>query len=386
MNSHMTALPLSGTCIFEFCEVAAGPFCALLLADMGADVIKIERPDGGDTLRQWPPLTGGDSENFAALNRNKRSAVFDLKNQADQMRLRELITAKADVVVQSYRPGVMEKNGLGYDALAALKPELVYCSISAFGQSGPRAAEGGFDLTIQAMSGVMSVTGEPGGGSVKSGVPVSDFATGLYAAFAVASVLHRARKTGRGEHIDVSMLGASLGISALQTSEFFGTGRDPKKLGSAHPRNAPYRGFLAANGEFVLAAGTERLWKSLCSILQTEELLADPRFASTSLRALHQEELRELLEQKFKREPVSHWLDVLAGQGIPCAPINAYSAALSDAQVEHLGLVQALELPSGHRTRTVTSPIRLGGRSAPIYRRPPALGEHTTEVLATVDR
>lgn len=379
-SSEVSRLPLNGICVFEFCEVAAGPFCGSLLADMGADVIKVERPQTGDALRQWPPLSNGYSENFASLNRNKRSTVFDLKDPEDQSKLRRLIVNKADVIIENYRPGVMAGNGLGYGTLKLLKPELVYCSISAFGQTGPRSREGGFDLTIQAMAGVMSVTGEPNGASVKCGVPISDFSTGLYAAFAIASVLHSVRETGHGEHIDISMLGATLGVSALQTSEFFGAGCDPRKLGSAHPRNAPYRAFRAADDEFVLAAGNDRLWDKVCDILNRRDLIDDPRFVTTSARAANQDELSKILGDEFMSQPAAYWLDVFAAQGIPCAPINSFGTVLQDEQVAHLGLVQPLDLPSGHRTRTLGSPISLSGRFLPIRLRPPALGEHTLEM------
>ncbi len=246
-------LPLAGVRVVEFCTTASGPFSTMLLSDMGAEVVKIE-PPAGDGLRQWPPLNQGYSENFASLNRNKRSAVLNLKDPQDVALARRLIL-EADVLVENNRPGVMDRLGLGYAALSAEKPGLLFCSISAYGQSGPRSSEGGFDLTIQAAAGVMSVTGEPSGAPVKCGVPVSDVGTGLYAAFTIVSVLRRVAGGGAGAHIDASMLGCSLGMAALQTSEFFGTGRDPKKLGSAHPRNAPYQAFKAGDGYFVIAAG-----------------------------------------------------------------------------------------------------------------------------------
>ena len=275
---------LAGITVLEICNVAAGPFCGMLLADMGADVIKVENPDGGDTLRSWPPISDGYSENFASLNRNKRSVTLNLKDPGDLELARELALT-VDVLIENNRPGVMDRLGLGYEALKARNPRLVYCSISAYGQSGPRAQEGGFDLTIQAMSGIMSVTGEAGGEPVKCGVPLADFSAGLYGAFAIASALRAAQASGQGAHIDVPMLGATLGIAALQTSEFFGSGRDPVKLGSAHPRNAPYQAFRCKGGYFGMAAGNQALWKSVCEVVGRDDLLADARFADTSLRA-----------------------------------------------------------------------------------------------------
>ncbi len=371
--------PLSGVRVVEFCQVAAGPFCAMLLADMGADVIKVEAP-AGDGLRQWPPISNGDSENFASINRNKRSAVLDLKDPA-QLEAARRLALSADVVVENFRPGVMAKLGLGYDALAKQKPALIYCSISAFGQTGPRAEEGGFDLTVQAIGGVMSVTGEPDGPPVKCGVPIADFGAGLYAAYAISCALHKARRDGRGDHIDVSMLGATLGMAALQTSEYFGTGRDPRKLGSAHPRNAPYQAFKAKDGYFAMAAGNDKLWRSACEHLGCAELVDDARFRSTALRARHQAELKNLLEKTFAQKTVNELLSLFEKAGVPCAPINSYSQALQDPQVAHMQWVQPLKLAGGTETRTFISPLRMRNERFGISRRPPALGEHTQEVL-----
>ena len=377
--------PLAGIRVIEFCQIAAGPFCGMLLADEGADVIKVESPEG-DGMRNWPPLTRpasdaaapGDSENFASVNRNKRSVVLNLKDPVDLAAARALCLA-ADVVIENFRPGVMQRLGLGHESLVRDNPALVYCSISAFGQEGPRAQEGGFDVTLQAIGGVMSVTGEPGGAPVKSGVPLTDFAAGLYAAYAVAAALRRVAATGEGAHIDVPMLGTTLAIAALQTSEYFGNGRDPVKLGSAHPRNAPYQAFRAQDGYFVLAAGNDDLYRRACAGIGRPELADDPRFATTALRARNQAALKALLEREFARAGAEEWLAVMRRQGVPCAPINTYSAALADPQVAHYGWVQPLELANGARTRTFGSPL---GRAGPVRRRPPALGEPTAEVLA----
>lgn len=373
-------LPLAGVKVVEFCTVAAGPFCGMLLADMGAEVIKVEPPEG-DTLRQWPPLSAGFSENFASLNRNKHSVALNLKDPADAALARRLVL-DADVVVENNRPGVMDRLGLGYAAFRDEKPGLVYCSVSAYGQSGPRAGEGGFDLTIQAAAGVMSVTGEPGGAPVKCGVPLADFASGLYAAFAIASALARVRAGGAGAHIDVPMYGCTLGIAALQTSEYFGNGRSPVKLGSAHPRNAPYQAFRAADGYFAIAAGNQKLWLEVVRVVGLPELAADPRFASTRERAQHQEALKDLLEVRFGEQGVEHWIAAFRAAGVPHARINDYAAALDDPQVGHMDWVRPLTLPGGHRTRTFASPLRFDGLGLPIRLAPPALGEHNAEVRA----
>lgn len=376
----MEELPLAGVKVVEFCAVAAGPFCSMLLADMGADVVKVEAPDG-DSLRQWPPLTEGYSENFASLNRNKRSVCLNLKDLADQQLARRLVL-DADVVVENNRPGVMKRLGLDFASFADEHPNLVYCSISAYGQTGPRADEGGFDLTMQAAAGIMSVTGEPDGAPVKCGVPLSDFASGLYGAFAIAAQLTHIREGGRGVHIDVPMFGCTLGIAALQTSEYFGTGKDPQKLGSAHPRNAPYQAFHAADGYFAIAAGNEKLWLSVCQAVGLPELAGDPRFGSTSMRAANQVALKAILEAEFTKAPVDHWVEVFNRASVPHARINSYSDALGDEQVAHMGWIRPISLPGGARTRTFASPLRLNGIGLPIRANPPRLGEHTDRIRA----
>jgi len=363
--------PLKNLRVIEFCQIAAGPFAGMLLADMGADVIKVESPEG-DGMRNWPPHTAGYSENFASLNRGKKSVVLDLKDKAQLQSARQLCLS-ADVVLENFRPGVMNRLGLGYETLRQLKPGLVYCSISAFGQQGPRSQEGGFDVTLQAIGGVMSVTGEHGGAPVKSGVPLTDFAAGLYAAFSIAASLHEKK----GRHIDVPMLGTTLAIAALQTSEYFGSGKDPKKLGSAHPRNAPYQAFQCKDGHFVMAAGNDDLFRRACEGFECASLAGDSRFASTALRAKNQVELKEILEKRFATLTAEQCLGIARKQGVPCAPINTYSEALADPQVGHYGWIQPLALPGGAMTRTFGFPLETAQKTSP----PPALGEHTEEVL-----
>lgn len=377
-TTETAVLPLSGVRVVEFCSTASGPFSTMLLSDMGADVVKIEPPTG-DGLRQWPPLNAGFSENFAALNRNKRSVVLNLKDPEDLALARQLIL-EADVVVENNRPGVMDRLGLGYASFAELRPQLLFCSISAYGQSGPRSGEGGFDLTIQAAAGVMSVTGEPGGAPVKCGVPLSDFASGLYAAFSIAAMLAQVRAGGKGAHIDIPMFGCTLGIAALQTSEFFGNQRSPVKLGSAHPRNAPYQAFRAGDGYFAIAAGNHKLWLDVCRVVNLPDLPQDPRFLSTTDRAQHQEVLKDILEQVFTQQPVAHWIAAFNAAGVPHARINDYAAALADEQTEYMQWVQPLELPNGRQTQTFASPVRLNGQGFAIRGMPPALGQHTQEV------
>jgi crotonobetainyl-CoA:carnitine CoA-transferase CaiB-like acyl-CoA transferase len=271
---------------------------------------------------------------------------------------------------------------LGYDELAAAKPSLVMASISAYGQHGPRAQEGGFDVVIQAVGGIMSVTGEPDSAPVKCGVPVSDFSAGLYAAFAIVTALRQAEATGVGAHLDIPMLGTTLAIAALQTSEYFGTGINPRKLGSAHPRNAPYQAFRGQDGYFVLAAGNDKLWRSVCEMVALPELVTDSRFIDTTSRCSNQAALKTLLETVFTTRPIAHWIEQCAIRGIPCGPINDYATVLTDSQVAATELVQPLDLPHGTRTKTVVSPVRFGETQFGVRRRPPALDEHRDEILS----
>ena len=373
---------LQGIKVIEFCEIAAGPFCAMLLADMGADVIKVERP-AGDAMRMWPPVTDGFSENFASVNRNKRSIVLDLKTTEGVSAARSLIL-DSDVVIENFRPGVMTRLGIDYAKMSAEKPQLIYCSISAFGQTGPRATQGGFDLTMQAMAAVMSVTGEPGGAPVKCGVPLCDFVSALYGSFGISSALVERQVTNKGQHIDVAMLGATLAVGALQTSEYFGTGKNPAKLGSAHPRNAPYQAFKAGEGYFGMAAGNNNLWCLVCDVVEREDLKTDERFASPVLRAKNQTALKEILELIFASESAEHWITAFNNAGVPCSPINTYSQALEDPQVQHMGWVQPLQLGNGAVTKTFGPALRINDTTTPINKRPPELGEHTEAILQEI--
>ncbi len=378
--------PLAGLKVLEFGQIAAGPFAGSLLADLGADVVKVERPDGGDDMRHWPPIVAGTSgegysENFASVNRNKRSITVDLKDATQLARLKRLCD-QVDVIVENFRGGVLKRLGLGHPELARSNPRLVYCSINGFGQSGPYAGKGAFDATVQAISGIMSVTGETRGPPAKCGVPVGDFGAGLYGAFCVLAAVLQARETGRGAFIDCSMMAGLLGMAALQTSEYFGTGQTPQRLGSAHPRAAPYQGFQAKDAPFVIAAGNERLWHEVCDAAGLPELKSDPRFNPQSERARNQKQLAAILQPVFATRNKAEWLAEFDRRGVPCAPINTYPEILADPQVAHLRLVQDMTLPNGKRTRTVAFPMKMTGYEFSVYRHPPLLGEHTEEVFA----
>jgi succinate---hydroxymethylglutarate CoA-transferase len=377
--------PLAGLRVLEFGQIAAGPFAGSLLADLGADVVKVERPDGGDGMRNWPPLSAKGngpafSENFASLNRNKRSVAFDLKDAGDLGKLREL-AGVADVVVENFRAGVLKRLGLGYEDLKTINPKVVYCSISGYGQTGPYSNKGAFDVTVQGISGIMSVTGEHGQPPVKCGVPVGDFCAGLYAAYCIAVGVMEARQTGAGCFIDCSMLGSLIGVAALQISEYFGTGKAPMALGSAHPRNAPYQAFKARDDYFIIAAGNDKLWEEVCGAVGLSKLAGDPRFTSQTLRARHQGELVEILNPRFLERTAAEWLAEMDRRGVPCAPINDYPQILADPQVESMKLVRPLRLPNGVETKTTAFPVAMSGYRFDVFREPPELGAHNFQVL-----
>jgi succinate---hydroxymethylglutarate CoA-transferase len=386
-NPSQSALaPLANVRVLELGQIAAGPFTASLLADLGADVVKIERPDGGDGMRQWPPLSktedgGVFSENFASVNRNKRSVALDLKSPDDIALLKSLV-AKTDILIENYRPGVLSRLGLGYDDLNAVNPKMIYCSISGYGQTGPYASKGAFDVTVQAIAGIMSVTGEPGEPPVKCGVPIGDFCAGLYAGFSILAMLRKAEQTGQGAHIDCSMLGSLLGASALQTSEFFGNQIPPERLGSAHPRNAPYQAFEGADTHFVIAAGNDKLWHEVCTAVGMDELASDARFLTQADRAKNQTILVDILAPVFKSRSAADWLEEMDGRNVPCAPINDFAEILCDPHVQHMGLVKSLDLPNGAKTSSVAFPIAITGVDTSRMQPPPALGAHNDEIIA----
>jgi len=368
----------------EFGHIAAAPFAGLLLADLGADVVKVEPPDG-DGLRSWPPhVADGDacvSLNFVSLNRNKRGIVADLKDDAQKRDVLSLCHG-ADVVVENYRPGVLDRLGLGFDAVSTGHRGVVYCSISGFGQDGPYRERGAFDVLIQAMSGLMSVTGDAGGAPVKCGVPVADFVSALYAAFSVTALLSNVRRTGRSVHVDCSMLDCMLGISALQISELWGTGVAPTRMGSAHPRNAPYQVFRTADHEMAVAAGTARLWESLCGVLGLDALVDDERFADQPARARHQRELAATVEAVLLERPRAEWIAELDAHGIPCGPVNDFAQIMSDRHVTDGGLVDRIEL-SHTETPAFRFPIRMSGLEPRESTAPPSRdGADVTAIIA----
>ena len=374
----MTAL--DGLRVLDQTQVMAGPFCAMLLGDMGADVVKIEPPGGesmrGGELEQAP----GVSASFLAVNRNKRGIVLDLKRPEGVAILKKL-AATADVLVENYRPGVAARLGVDYATLAALNPRLVYCSISGFGQTGPYAQRGGFDLIAQGMSGIMSATGTEGGPPVKVGVPITDLGAGLFGLMGILAALRARRVTGRGQLVDTSLFEAGLALSAWEATEYWYTGENPRPLGTAHRLNAPYQAFRASDGWFTVGAANERLWPRFAGLLGLEPLVGDPRFARPAPRLANRAALEELVEAVTAGKPRGHWLALCEEAGIPAGPIYSVPEALADPHALARGMVQELEHPRAGRVKALGNPVKLSRSPATLRKAAPCLGEDTDAVL-----
>ncbi|TFV70579.1 CoA transferase [Blastococcus sp. CT_GayMR20] len=370
--------------VLDLTQVMAGPFCTMMLADLGADVIKIENPGSGDQTRtSWGiPPDGGDSPAFLALNRNKRSVALDLKSEEGLGQFLSLVRT-ADVVIENWRPGVAARLGVDYATLSAVNPRLIYASISGFGQTGPYAERPGYDLIAQAMVGVMSITGEPGGRPVKSGLPVADLGAGLFCASAILAAWSSCLRTGAGQYLETSLFEAALAMSVWESTEYWNTGDAPQALGSANRMSAPYQALRTRDGYITVGANNDRLWHRLCGVLDLEELLVDERFAANAGRMRHRADLVQLLEQRMATRCTDEWLALFLEAGVPAGPIRDYSQVLGgDPHVEARGMVASFDHPQQGTVRVLGSPMRLSGTPTSIRRPPPMLGEHTDEVLA----
>jgi crotonobetainyl-CoA:carnitine CoA-transferase CaiB-like acyl-CoA transferase len=371
---------LEGLRVLDQTQVMAGPYCAMLLADMGADVIKIE-PPGGEATRHMELQVGpGVAAAFVAVNRNKRGLVLDLK-QAEGVDILKKLTVTADVLVENYRPGVARRLGIDYDTLARLNPRLIYCSISGFGQTGPYADRGGYDLIAQGMSGIMSVTGAEGGPPVKVGVPVTDLGAGLFGVFGILCALRARRVTGRGQFVDTSLFEAGVALSVWEATEFWYTKQVPKPLGTAHRMSAPYQAFQASDGHFTVGAANDKLWPLFAGLLGLDRLVSDPRFATVSARLENRADLQDLVEEITTKEPRQHWLAHCEAVGIPAGPIYSVPEALADAHAQARGMVQELDHPVAGRVKTLGNPVKLSASPPRMRQAAPTLGEHTETIL-----
>ncbi|MER5602812.1 CoA transferase [Streptomyces sp. NPDC002265] len=388
MSPDRTAPPgaLSGIVVADFGRVLAAPYLTMLLADLGAEVVKIERPVSGDETRAWgPPYADGEATYFLGVNRNKRSVVLDLTDDRDRAAARD-IAVRADVLVENFRPGTMERLGLGYEELNALNPGLVYCSVTGFGTDAG-AALPGYDLLVQAMGGLMSVTGEPDGSGTKAGVALVDIITGLHAGMGVLAALRHRERTGEGQRVEVSLLASLLSALSNQSSAYVAGGIVPRAMGNRHPSIAPYEVVEAADRPLALAVGNDRQFAALCRELGVPELAGDPRFATNPDRVAHREDLLAALDAPLRTRPAQTWFEVLTAAGVPCGPINDLAAAFELA--DGLGLQARVTIRDPRRDQPVeqvANPIRLGATPAAYRSAPPRLGEHTGEVLARFGR
>ena len=376
-------LPLTGVRVLDVSQVMAGPYCCMLLADLGADVIKIEPPGTGDQTRgaMGFKMKGSDSMGFLNMNRNKRSVILNLKSKAGKEAFFRLVKT-ADILVENYRPGVMKKLGIDYPTLKNINPGLVYASISGFGQTGPWANRPGFDLMAQAMSGVMSVTGYPDGPPVKAGVPVADIGCALFAVYGILSAYIGKTKSGEGQFIDASLFDSALAFSIWDTAQYWGTGIEPYKLGTANHMSAPYQAMRASNGYFVMGATNQKLWALLCDKINRNELVEDDRFKTNPLRLANREELAEELEKSFITKTSEEWVDLLLSGGIPAGPINTYPEAFNSEHGKHRQMRMEIDHPVEGKIPNIGFAVKLSGTPQQIQRHPPLLGEHTNELLA----
>ena len=378
---NVQRLPLEGLVVLDLTQIMAGPVCTMLLADMGADVIKIEKPDGGDdTRRMGPPFTGNWASGFLALNRNKRSLGLNLREEAGKKVFRRLLE-KADVVVENFRPGVMDRLGLGYSELSQLKPSLIYCSISGFGATGPYRHRGGFDLVAQGMSGLMSVTGFPDSPPAKVGVPITDISAGTQAALGILCAYIHMQKTGQGQVVDASLLEAGIFYTIWESALYFSEGEIPGPLGSAHRVSAPYQALRTSDGYINIGAATQTTWEQFCRATGLEQLIEDERFRMPGSRKAKEKELADLLEVTLSQHPTAYWLDLLEQAGVVAGAIYDMDQVYQDAQVQAREMVVDLEDQELGTLRHIGVPVKLSETPGKIRHRAPALGEHSRDVL-----
>lgn len=396
MNTTPPTGALAGIQVLDLSRVLAGPWCTQILADLGADVVKVERPGVGDDTRHWGPPFLKDSDGnataqasyFTACNRNKRSVTIDMASEGGQQLIRQM-ALQADVLVENFKVGGLAHYGLDYASLSALNPRLIYCSVTGFGQSGPYAERAGYDLMVQAMTGLMDTTGradgEPGGGPLRTGVAVIDLFTGVYASTAILAALHARQASGRGQHIDMALLDVGMAMLANQGAGFLATGHTPVRQGNSHPSLAPYQDFATQDGAVLLAIGNDGQFARFCAAASQPQWAQDPRFASNRLRVEHRQALIPLMKAMMRTRSSAEWIALLEGLAVPCGPINSVAQAFGDAQVQARGLriEQARTAGDGiGHISGVASPLRLSDNPPVLRYAPPALGQHTDEVLS----
>jgi formyl-CoA transferase/CoA:oxalate CoA-transferase len=373
--------PLAGITVLDLTRVLSGPYCTMQLADMGARVIKIEQPRRGDDTRAWgPPFQGGETAYFLSVNRNKESLTLDLKSDAARIVIQRLL-ARADVVVENFRPGAMARLGLDYASVAAVHPSIVYCSISGFGQTGPRRDEPGYDAVMQGEGGLMSITGEKDGPPFRLGVAISDIVTGMFAFQGIAMALFARTTTGRGQFVDIAMLDATAALLTYQAGAYFASGVPPVRMGNRHPTIAPYETFSASDGDFVLAVGNDGLWRAFCRATGLDELARDPRFQTNPQRVGAYDQLRPLLIERLRTRTRAEWIAALAKEGVPCGAVRNVEEVVQDPQLAAREMVATLEHATLGRVQVIGIPAKLSDTPGAVRTAPPTLGQHTDAIL-----
>ncbi|RQD70661.1 MAG: CoA transferase [Tindallia sp. MSAO_Bac2] len=371
---------LKGVKIIDLSRVLAGPYCTMILADLGAEVIKVENPGIGDDSRSFGPFKDGESLYFNGINRNKKSIELNLKDENDRMAFLDLVK-DADVVVENFRPGTMKKLKIGYETIQKINPGIIYAATSGFGQTGPESEKPAYDLIIQALGGMMSITGEEGGSPTKVGSSIADINAGMFTAIGIISALFHREKTGEGQMVDVSMLDCQVAVLENAIARYLTTQEDPKPIGNRHPTISPFSMYPTADDYIVVAAGSPKLWGSFCDAIGRKDLFQDPRFADNQLRTENIQELDEIIAPIFELKTTQEWMQILESKGIPCAPVNRISDVMENKQLKARNMIEEIDHPILGSLKMVGTPIKLSKTPGGIRRNAPKLGEHNDEIL-----
>lgn len=373
--------PLEDITVLDLSRVLAGPYCTQMLADMGATVIKIEKPGTGDDTRGWgPPFINGESAYFLSINRNKKSITLNLKKKKGKKIFYNL-SKKADVIVENFRPKTVDDLKISYSDIKKINPRIVYCSISGFGQTGPYKQRSGYDLIVQGMGGLMTMTGEKDGPPVRVGVAVTDIGAGMFSAYGIMLALYHRKTTGTGQYIDTSLLDSQVSWLTYQAGFYFATGKSPERMGSAHPTIVPYQAFQTTSGYINVAIGSEKIWQDFCSAINHEELADNPKYKTNQDRVKNRDELIPILEDTFSQKSTNEWLKVLHEKGVPAGPIYDFDEIFSDPQVLHRNMLKKIDHPTAGEISQTGIPLKLSETPGSIDTPPPVLGEHTKDIL-----
>ena len=366
--------------VVDLTRTLAGPFCTMLMGDMGAEVIKIEEPTGGDETRKWTPFVNGESTQFLTFNRNKRSLSVNLK-EPEGLKIVQDLAADADVLIESFRAGSLDRLGLGYEVIKKTNPGVVYCSISGYGRTGPMAEMPGYDLLIQAYSGLMSLTGDPDGSPLRIGFSLVDLFTGMMAYGTILTALRQRDRTGKGQWVESALLDGQVAALSYHATGFMGTGVEPKRMGSGHPSLVPYQSFSSSDGQFIIGCANQGLWERMCRAIGKDAMLEDSRYTTNTDRVEHRAECVGELSALFAQKNTAHWVDLIVEAGVPCGPINTVSDVVSNPQVLARNMIAEVDHPKVPNLRFPASPLKLTDSPATIRRVPPMLGQHNDEIL-----